>query len=281
MALSLEMTVAIVAVGVAVLAIVLYLEVRYMKSRRKDKVDVALMRDDAYNALMTTQAVSRALRDQGRNTKEADVVLVKAEAAYERHDYLVSKELAEEARSILKQSRAPEKKESVEEAVSNPVAEIGAEKLPPFQEIKKLPQNYLESKFMIETAKMCIDEAKLQGIDISDAEKTLAVASECYARTEYTEALKNALRAKKAAEGQKVAPRIEAKPPEAKERTEVEPAATLVGTACAGCGQIVDEEDNFCRKCGAAVVRAPKCTACGLEVDEDDAFCRRGGAKLG
>lgn len=280
MALSLEMTVAIVAVGVAVLAIVLYLEVRYMKSRRKDKVDVALMRDDAYNALMTTQAVSRALKDQGRNTKEADIVLVKAEAAYERHDYLVSKELAEEARSILKQSRAPEKKESVEEAVSTPVVEHATEGLPPFQEIRKLPQNYLESRFMIETARMCIEEAKTQGIDISDAEKTLAVASECYARTEYTEALKNALRAKKAAEGQKVAPRIEAKPSEVREKPEAAPAGTTMGIACASCGQIVDEDDKFCRRCGAAVVRVPKCSVCGLEVDRNDAFCRRCGAKL-
>lgn len=280
MALSFEMTATILAVGIAVLAIVLYLEVRYMKSRRKDKVDVALVRDDAYNALMTTQAVSRALKDQGRNTKEADLLLVKAEATYERRDYLMCKELAEEARSVLKQTRAEEKTETLERIAPRPVAEPETDQPPPLQEIKKLPQNYLESKFMIETARMCIDAASQQGVDIIEAERTLAVARECYDRTEYTEALKHALRAKKTAEGQKAPPRAEAKPPEVKREEPEEPMRPPAEAACGSCGRPVDESDNFCRKCGAEIIRVPKCPSCGLEVDENDAFCRRCGAKL-
>jgi len=280
MALSLEMTVAILSVGIAVLVIVLYLEVRYMKSRRKDKVDVALVRDDAYNALMTTQAVSRALKDQGRDTKEADLLLLKAEAAYERHDYLVCKGLAEDARSVLRKTKVAERSETVEELVSAPLTEPATDEAPPIKEIKKLPQNYLESKFMIETARMCIETARQQGIDVADAEGTLAAARECYDRTEYTEALKNALRAKKTAEGQKTVPKIEARPPEIMREETRAPVVTPTEAACKSCGQSVDEIDNFCRKCGAAIVRVPKCPACGLDVDGNDAFCRRCGAKL-
>lgn len=280
MALSFEMTAAILVVGMAVLAIVLYLEVRYMKSRRKDKIDVALVRDDAYNALMTTQAVSRTLKDQGRNTNEANLLLVKAEAAYERRDYLMCKELAEEARSALKQTKAEEKTEPFEDVASSPATEPETDQKPPFKDIKKLPQNYLESKFMIDTARMCIDAASQQGVDVIEAEKNLAVARECYGRTEYTEALKHALRAKKTAEGQQVAPKTEAKPPQVKKEEPNAPMESPEKNACNDCGQHVDESDKFCRKCGAKIIRVPRCPSCGLEVDGNDAFCRRCGAKL-
>ncbi|MGD0057244.1 MAG: zinc ribbon domain-containing protein [Methanomassiliicoccales archaeon] len=281
MALSLEMTAAILAVGIAVFAIVLYLEMRYMKSRRKEKVDVALVRDDAYNTLTTTQAVSRALKDQGRDTKEADLLLVKSEAAYQRRDYLMCKELAEEARTVLRQTRAEEKTDTLEGIAARSAPEPEADQSPPLKEIKKLPQNYLESKFMIETARMCIEAAALQGIGVVEAEKTLAVARECYDRTEYTEALKQALRAKKTAEGQNITPQAEAKLPELnREEPAAPPIRLSKEAACGSCGQSIDEGDNFCRKCGAEVVRVPKCPSCELEVDESDAFCRRCGSKL-
>jgi hypothetical protein len=282
MALPFDSTIAIVAVGTAVLAIVVYLELRYMKSRRKNKVDVVLVQDDAYNAMMTTQAVSEALKGQGRNTREADQLLVKAKAAYQRREYLMCKELAEEARSILRQCKTEAKMDSPEELSSSPVEEPVTEQNPPLKDIKKLPQNYLESKFMIETARMCIDTASKEGVDIAEAEKTLTTAKDCYGRTEYTEALKNALKAKKIAEGQNIASQTEpTRAPESRIDEPKELSKKSVRSQCGSCHQPVDENDSFCRKCGAKIVRVPKCPSCAFEVDSADAFCRKCGAKIG
>ncbi len=280
MALPFDSTIAIVVVGLAVLAVVVYLELRYMKSVRKGKVDMTLVQDDAYNAMMTTQAVSDALKGQGRDTREADQLLAKAKAAYQRREYLMCKELAEEARSILRQCKAETKMEPAEQLPSSPVEEPVIEQSPTFKEIKKLPQNYIESKFMIESARMCIDTASKQGVDVVEAENTLTAAKDCYGRTEYTEALKQALRAKKIAEGQKVAPLVEPKPSEVKMEEPKAQVRASEQAECGSCQEPVDENDNFCRKCGAKIVRVPKCPSCALEVDATDAFCRKCGAKL-
>jgi hypothetical protein len=204
---------------------------------------------------------------------------LRAEAAYQRKDYLMCNELAEQARSTLRQTKAGCEIDTFEEIASRP-AEPDTEQIPPFQETKKLPQNYLESKFMIECARMSIDTASKQGSDMVEAERMLAIAMEHYDRTEYTEALKHALRAKRTAEGQKVSVQPETRPPEAGKEEPKAPIEVPGKADCGNCGQPVDESDNFCRKCGTKIVRVPRCPSCSSEVDEGDAFCRKCGAKL-
>lgn len=275
MALTLEATIAIAAIGTAVLAAVVYFERRYMRSRRKDRIDLSLMKDDAYNALITTQAVANSLQEQGRKTEEADRLLLQAQSAYRRQDYATCKDLADKARDALRRTRASES-DTLKEIASGPVEVSVNEQTAPIHEIKKLPQNYLESKFMIEAARMCIDDALGKGAEVKDAEGFLAVAKQCFERTEYTEALKQALRAKRSAEGLKVAAAIEVGPPTERE----EAPADRKGAECGQCGGSVDDEDNFCRQCGAKIVRTPKCPSCSSEVEESDRFCRKCGTNL-
>jgi ribosomal protein L40E len=51
---------------------------------------------------------------------------------------------------------------------------------------------------------------------------------------------------------------------------------------CPSCHCPAQEEDVFCRRCGASlVVRALYCKRCGDPVDPDEAFCNRCGLPLG
>ena len=51
---------------------------------------------------------------------------------------------------------------------------------------------------------------------------------------------------------------------------------------CSACGAEVNENDKFCRQCGAEVEieEAKYCPSCGKEVDIDDNFCMNCGEKL-
>lgn len=53
------------------------------------------------------------------------------------------------------------------------------------------------------------------------------------------------------------------------------PAVPSVRT-CYGCEAPVDEDSNFCKKCGAQVT----CT-CGVPLDAESAFCKKCGARVG
>ena len=58
--------------------------------------------------------------------------------------------------------------------------------------------------------------------------------------------------------------------------------------ACPGCGEPLQEQDNFCGRCGQPVPEAvaaaeadvPACPECGYHYEPDDAFCARCGAPL-
>ncbi|MBM4236959.1 MAG: hypothetical protein FJ151_00550, partial [Euryarchaeota archaeon] len=205
MALSIELIVIIAAA--AVLAIVVFFELKYMRSRRREKVEMALLRDDAYNALITTRAVSRALKEKERDTADADRLIIEAERAYQRHDYASCKDLADKARAALKETKAKIELEPFEEITSAPAPEV--ETTLPFQETKKLPENYLESKFMIESARLCIQSAVEKCLDTKDADAHLEDAKGLFEKADYTGALKCALRAKRCAEGQRIEPPVQ------------------------------------------------------------------------
>lgn len=273
MAISWDTT--IIAVGVAVLAIVVFFELRYMRSRRKDKIKMVLLRDEAYNALITTSAVSKALKEKKKDTTDADRLIFEAERAYQRRDYSTCKELTDRAREALRQAKSKEL-EVFEEIASTPAPQE-EEPVVPFQEVKKLPVNYIESKFMIESARIGIETANQRGMDTTAARAYLESAQKYFANTEYTEALKYAYKAKRCAEGQAVERLVTAE----KKGTEEElKPQSVEEEKCPQCGASIRSVDNFCGKCGAKIIRIPKCPSCSAEVDPSDNFCRRCGTKL-
>lgn len=265
----------VIAVGVAVLAIIVFFELRYMRSRRKDRIETLLLRDEAYNALITTSAVSKALKEKKKDTTEADRLIFEAERAYQRRDYSTCKELTGRAKEAL--SRAKSKEFEVFEEIASAPASPEEEPILPFQEVKKLPVNYIESKFMIESARIGIETANQRGMNTTTARAYLESAQKFFADTEYTEALKYAYRAKRCAEGQAVEQLATAV--KKGDEEELKPRSTEE-EKCPQCGASITSLDNFCGKCGAKIIRIPKCPSCTAAIDPSDNFCRQCGTRL-
>jgi len=271
----------IVAVAL-IIVLVGWLEIRYMKKRRKDQVDVGIIRDDAYNAVATIKAVASSLRDNGREVMEAEMIIYRAESAYESGNYAECKEFADQARSSLLRSKS---KNDLAD-MSEPPAPTTVEKLStevPANMTKKMPANYLESKFIIETADGMVQAAGEEAR--TEAELLCQEAKGAFEAGDYTAALRSAMRAKRALEGsagkQKGRAFANAEVlvlPKKKEERPAEEAAAEV-TKCENCGAAVGPEDGFCFACGKR--QGPKvCPSCSKEVAEDDAFCRKCGTRI-
>ncbi|HTY47589.1 MAG TPA: zinc ribbon domain-containing protein [Methanomassiliicoccales archaeon] len=276
----------IITLGVAV-----YYELKFIRNRKKKREDDSGTVDDIYNSIITTTAIASALKARGYSTKEVDLVMIDAQAAYERGNILSAKGSVTKAKSLLKdlqgtvpapiptQTSVPKETQlrSVEDsgvATEHPAAP----KEVPFQEARKLPENYLESKFIIASVSDALAKAKDEGKNVSEPEELLTQAKQLYGKGEYTEALKYAMRAKRRLAG-------EDEEPEAPKPVKQTPAPEADKQKqkydyCRNCNSLVDEGDTFCRRCGQKVERVPHCPSCGAEVANDDVFCRKCGSQL-
>jgi hypothetical protein len=273
----------IVLILVVVLSVVVYFEVKYLRRKRFERAEAKAKVDDVYNQIITTRAVSNALKGQGKNTKEADLAILEADTAFSRGSYTDAKGAVERAKDLLRKAKMqPEPPKKVDpqpiQTKEKPaeVCEV------PFQETKKMPKNYLESKFMICSVKDQVEESTRAGADVSTAQDSLRMAEDAFAREDYTEALKGALRARKCLEGGEV---------QAKEKTVVKelpsmetvPAAVVLKanlSKCEKCSYELNPDDMFCPRCGARIERDIRCPRCSNKVKVDDAYCRKCGLPL-
>lgn len=275
----------VIMIVIVIFAAVVYYELKIIRKKRKVKTDQQVQVDDIYNQIITSQAVARALRERGSDTRAAELTLIEAEAAYQRRSYTEAKSAAERAKSLLKDAKPAN--DLLSSLATVKAADSEGERREdlevPFQEAKKLPQNYMESKFMISSVKDEAEEQEKAGKDVSAVRQNLAAANEAFGRADYTGALKYALRAKRGLE-----PEVDICPPaEAKVTdlagTEKIPMTKVVKQAaikCAFCGTEMESDDLFCRKCGKKVELRILCPQCDKEVAPDDAFCRKCGAPL-
>ena len=274
----------ILAVLGVILAIVVFLELRYFRSKRKARVDNKILLDDAYNSIMTTKAVAEALKSQGKVSKEANLLIIEAEAAFQRGNHLYALESINKAKDLLKNA-----KEETADPVASIVAKVGSKGVEekcevPFQEARKLPKNYLESKFMICSVRDILEQRGAKQKN-AGAEENLKQADQMFQKEEYTEALKLALRAKRALDGgaDSIGP-IESKPiatDSQMERLPPQPKSLREPSKnCVRCGASLTDDDVYCRKCGMKVDRSPKCSACEEKLADDDIFCRKCGNQV-
>lgn len=274
-----------ISAALIALSVIAWLELRYIKGRRVD-TDVTVEQDHVYNSLATCKAVSDSLRAQGRDTTEADILLFQAEGAYRRGQYLDCEELSGRAKAALR--NAPQKEmlsppsqptevtqegEPAEVRIDPPSAprtmpsEAAAPAEVPSLKTKKMPCNYLESKFVIETTRSMLDDAPEQQRDA--ARRMLDDADACFEEADYTDALRHAAKAKKLLEC------CEAAAPAVKE-CDAPPAKDSI--VCAICGAAMSGDDAFCFACGTPAARA--CPNCSTALIEGDVFCRKCGARL-
>lgn len=268
MAFTIEIVVAILLV--LILGVVIFFEWRYLRSRREAKVDAGLIQDDAYNAIATAKSISESLRNQGRDVKESEALIRQAEDAYSRRNYLDACNIAGRAKSTLKFSKPTDDILYCAAPTSKEEAVADEECVPVLQAVKKLPTNYLESKFLLESTKQRAEGAGSP--DIDEINEDLCIAQSHFDRKEYDEALKYAMRAKKLLEHGR------------KENTVMITTATPsqetrnVNT-CQKCSTELGESDIFCPGCGSRQGRAV-CSSCSSEAQEGDKFCRKCGTKI-
>jgi hypothetical protein len=274
-----------------VLVIALFIQFHYLRPKKDDAIDLALNRDEAYNAMTTAQAVSAVLVENGRDTKEADRLLIEAELAYDRGDFLKCTDSSKRAKDYL--AVAPMAKVELEPTPEEiiPLSIEPIPEQPKISEARKLPSNYLESKFMIETATDEIEVKRSQGKNITASICLLEEAKKAFECKDYDVALRKSLKAKKGAEASTEPTRnnpvdvatsanvVETIPPVKAANTDIskEPA---ISALCASCGTEARDDDNFCAKCGKPIERKRLCPSCHMEMSEDDVFCRRCGTEI-
>ncbi len=265
----------IIAVIMAVSAIIIYFEAKIIRRRRSEREKVTEDRDEAYNILETTKAIASSLRSQGRDVLSAEMLLTQAENALQRHDIQGCKDLSNKAKDILISSKKAEPAGHIsKEDASGPA--------PVLQENKeRAPENYLESKFMMETVYDLVERSPQDLRMRALAELDLAKLS--FSKGEYTEALRSAMRAKRVMDPEcdldKKGSAVELKSSSA---ANAEDPSNVVGhngpLTCSKCGKEAMKGDLFCPACGSRL--APRiCGSCGKEMQDDDMFCRKCGIR--
>ncbi len=271
--------------------ILMYLKRRADKKVRKIKEPN--VEDDAYNQIQMIKSMKKLMKNKGYNVGSVEMMIAKAERAYDSQRYLESIEIVNNAKRTLwrlKEERSTEdtlspqiKKEL--EIIKNIEEEPKKDELPPQVKdfIRKLPENYLQSKFEIsvveekiikmdegelkEYAKMYIERAK-RAFEIGDYTEALRLAVRCNRIIDSGELPYGREPEKEQPSGMVVAPLIE----EEKEEEEE--------LHCPKCGAIVRPEDKYCWNCGAKLIFIYACPNCGAEVSSEDKYCRHCGYKL-
>lgn len=259
-----------VMVMLVVLSVVMFLELRYMRSRRAARSGDLELPDRAHNAILTTKAIRDALARGGVSSTAADDAIREAEAAYRERKYRVAVDVADRAKGLLQDEKRRHqqwgdlaKLDGIE--ATGEVEETTAKEML----AKELPSNYASSRFTMGLARGEIDAAKAQGRDVAQAEQHLADSQASFDASDYDAALRNAVQARRVLTEEPPAPIV---PPPVVGAT---PSARVV--LCVACGSAIPAQDAFCRKCGAKAPAPRTCGSCGSEIAADDAFCRKCG----
>ncbi len=278
----------------------------YLKRIKKGSVVIREKRDveeEAYNQMQMVRNMARLMRDKGYDTSSVDSMLRKAMVAYDSSRYVECIEIANNAKRILLRMRDEQR---VEDGLSPQVAreleimkriEMSApkkEEMPPQVKdfIKKLPENYLQSKFEIKVVEDKLLKAE-KGKIWEVAALYLQKAKDAFFREDYTEALRLAIKSGKIldtgeipTDSNKIQTRKIIGDVESKElaiiphkEEDIEPVEEE-GLRCPECNAVVREEDKFCWNCGAKLVFIFECPNCGAEVSSEDRFCRQCGHRL-
>ena len=258
----------IIAISIALLCLILFLEWKFMRSRFKRKKKSSDLLDRAYNDVRTTESILNMLKRDGIDTSAAQPYLTEAKAALSRQDHHSCIEYAEKAKFALKKAKT---QANLKPFWDEPSEEGGIERESSEEALdSNLPENYMQSKFTISLAEDAIKTSSKKGKDISEAQEFLKLSTEAFESRDYSTALKLALRSKKYAEG------IE----EEGDIIELSVSSESDEYECPNCGENVKANDIFCRKCGAKIERELSCPNCGESINIHDIFCGKCGEKI-
>ena len=284
------------------LMVVFFLMIMWLQRRRKSAVTVVEarnMEEEAYNAITITRNLAYRMRERGYNVESEMVVIERAQREFEARNYSAAYTLAMNARRALRNlAREPVVEDKTSPQVEREleffrkIAESQPPRNAPEEEEeeylsptyllqKKLPENYLQSRFEIRVAESKV-AAMSHGPRRDAAQRYLERAKSAFDGGDYTEALKMAVRSVKIAEGKVDPAEVEGTlaPPPPEKPAEGPAEEGEEELRCPECNAVVRDEDKFCWNCGCKLEFVYICPDCGEEVSEGDRFCRHCGAKL-
>jgi hypothetical protein len=276
----------LIIIGLIAAPIIVYISLITYKKWKLHKINEKRNVDDeAYNTIHSTRAIANMMKNRGHNVNSIERQLENAQIAYGKGRYVEALELGLSAKRALiriKEETPVEDKLSphVKEELKYFVEEKEEEKQQPpedgiapvYKLQKKLPVNYLQSKFEIEKIENKINE-------VTDAQKKskmknyLEKAKKSFDEKEYTLSLKTILIAEKILNGEEIPVEQSSK----KEQKQEDDDDILY---CPQCHQQISSDDKFCANCGAEIILVFQCPYCNEEIKENDKFCRNCGQKL-
>lgn len=266
-------TIGVAALGIALIFVMGFVEMRFLRKKMKNRRVRAAkndsdLPDQAHNAIITTKAIAATLDRQGIRSPEVGSWLEEAELAYGRGNYRVSQDLVRKAKDRLLNIKSAQAAKGDLAKLEQLSTEADEEITTKERLQKEVVPNLLQSKFSIELAGSAVEQARSGSRDLTQATELLEAAKGRFESKDYDGALTMARLSKRAADGQKV--EMPAKGPSA--------PSSAVGTtqACPACGAAVQSDDTFCPKCGARL-EASSCSSCGASLLSDDAYCRKCG----
>jgi ribosomal protein L40E len=281
----LDNIVLIVVVLVMGLAVLTFIELRYLrktaKGRRIKAAQSAELPDRAHNAILTSKAISQTLSTGGVVTAPADDLVREAEVAYRNRNYRVVIELTDQAKSIMKTEKARHDQMG-DLARLQKTGDSGATETTTKEVLQKeIPPYYMQAKFTISLAEEHIQAARGAGRDTVLAAELLRTARATFDGKDYEGAFRQAVKSRRMANGE-TAPEPTAAVSAPPGTAVVPPPGTPARLArtCASCGSELKPDDTFCRKCGVKVERPTTCGTCGADLLGDEAFCRKCGTPV-
>jgi RNA polymerase subunit RPABC4/transcription elongation factor Spt4 len=304
-----EKFILIVVLAVLMLFVV-YFELKILRRKSKEAKSVAFVKDEAFNAVLTTRSVIVALQRQGTNTDKAQRLVDEAKRALQRGEYRTCKDICDQAKTELTnpgKSETPKKTRALKTAISAEEDEPErdalvrmADDILKSDDSRKTSElytgtklqsgpdgNYLSAKFEISTAKVNIKDASGRGDDTFVARSLLADAEKAFAAGSFTKALSLAIKSRKSVNevAEEEAIKLKRNPESEDEEeqsveTPAEEPSEEPALECSSCGAVLDEDDTFCHKCGTRVEFERECAGCGTIAKAEDTFCRKCGSKI-
>ena len=277
------------------------LMVIYRKAKMKNVREESNIEDDSYNQLQILESMIKMLSRKGYNTKPVESMLSKARIAYNDRNYAECIEIINSAKRMIMKIDDVTRAQAITEETPSVTEEMKIikrieEKAPAKEEMpsqvkdfeRKLPENYLQSKFeigVVEGKIMQREEGEVKQAAIMYLEK----AKEFFQNRNYTEALRFAIKSNRILDTNEIPQGI---PPQ-EEKKEIPKRLEIPKTSeaqpeeeeeeelhCPNCGAVVRPGDKYCWNCGAKLIFIYKCPNCGAEVSSEDNFCRNCGYKL-
>ncbi|MCI4347701.1 MAG: zinc ribbon domain-containing protein [Thermoplasmata archaeon] len=282
-----------------------------------------ILDDRSYNQIRIGQAAADRLARSGTDVTSAQMLLARAETARASGSYDMAIRLAKEAQDQLAVARtgaqtlvAASSSRSVSRVAVDPASSHSAFAPPTFAPAprssppsastanawmesappptgaaatpaNRAPKNKMEAHFQLSLATeelALLPSAKPRTNNIQEADRIRAEGQAAYDRQDYTEALRLALRSRRAlgarVEGLPVStvPSISSTAAHSADSSRPTPAGTTAreesvsGPKCPQCGKPATADDRFCRSCGGPIPPS-LCNSCAAPLLAGDRFC--------